>query len=301
MPLRVPPPCPTPPRGDTFLGVNFAGSAPTPGFDQARSRDRVLGVIPARLASTRLPDKPLYPLHGRPLIEWVWRRVEPMEAFDGLVVATDSERVAEACQRMGAPVELTGDHPSGTDRVAEVAARDGYTGFEVVVNVQGDEPLLDEAHVDAAVALVRDRGWSVGTCAAPLRTIEARRDPAVVKVVRATDGRALYFSRAAVPYSRVGKPGPAELGAPPHLRHVGLYAYRRDALARWVALPPSALERLEMLEQLRALEAGMKIGVALVAAAEGGVDTPADAVRMEARLEELGLAEPQRLAEPMDV
>jgi 3-deoxy-manno-octulosonate cytidylyltransferase (CMP-KDO synthetase) len=257
-------------------------------------------VIPARLASTRLPDKPLYPLLGRPLIEWVWRRVEPMQVLDALVVATDSERVAEVCARLGAPVELTpASHPSGTDRIAEVAERAAYRDFDVVVNIQGDEPLLREAHVEAAVKLVRDHGWAVGTCAAPLGSEEARRDPGVVKVVRAETGRALYFSRAAVPFSRDGKPAPGELAGPPYLRHVGLYAYRRAALLRWVSMPPSPLERREMLEQLRALEAGIDIGVALVATAEGGVDTPADVVRMETRLIELGLAEMAGL-EPVD-
>jgi 3-deoxy-manno-octulosonate cytidylyltransferase (CMP-KDO synthetase) len=249
----------------------------------------VLGIVPARLASTRLPDKPLYPLLGRPLVEWVWRRVESMKVFDAALVATDSEAVAEVCARIGAPVEMTAlEHPSGTDRVAEVAARAAYRDFGVVVNLQGDEPLVREEHVAAAVRLVREDAWPVGTCAAPLGSEEARRDPGVVKVVRAADGRALYFSRAAVPYSRAGKPTEAELGAPPFLRHVGLYAYTREALAGWVATPPSTLEGIEMLEQLRALEAGIPIGVAVVGAAEGGVDTPADVVRIEERLRDLG-------------
>lgn len=270
--------------------MNFAIAPPIHGPEPVRTSRRVLGVIPARLASTRLPDKPLYPLLGRPLIEWVWRRVERMKVLDAAVVATDSEQVAEVCRRLGAPVELTrASHASGTDRVAEVAEREAWAGFGVVVNIQGDEPLLREDHVQAAVELVRDLGWSVGTCAAPLVSEEARRDPAVVKVVRSEGGRALYFSRAAVPYVRDGKPGPAELARPPFLRHIGLYAYGREALMRWVSLPPSALERLEMLEQLRALEAGMDMGVAVVSAAEGGVDTPADVVRVETRLKELGL------------
>ncbi len=212
-----------------------------------------------------------------------------MRVLDHAVVATDSEEVAEVCVKLGAPVELTpSEHPSGTDRVAEVAERAAYRDYGVVVNIQGDEPLLREEHLEAAVRLVRDEGWEVGTCATPLLTEEARRDPSVVKVVRASNGRALYFSRAAVPYSRDQKPGPRELAAEPFLRHVGLYAYARGALGRWVALPPSPLERLESLEQLRALEAGLGIGVAVVGAAEGGVDTPADVVRVEARLQELG-------------
>ncbi len=287
-------------NGDTFRGVNFASAPPSDGPPGALTPRRVLGVIPARLASTRLPDKPLYPLHGRPLLEWVWRRVAPMTVFDRVIVATDDERVAALCAEIGAPVAMTDPaHPSGTDRIAEVVEQDAHEGYDVIVNVQGDEPLLDEAHVDAAVRLVLGEGWPVGTCAAPLRTEEARRDSSVVKVVRARTGRALYFSRAAVPYARAGKPDADALAGEPFLRHIGLYAYRPEALRRWVGLEPSPLERVEMLEQLRALENGIDIGVAVVTAAEGGVDTPADALRMEGRLMELGLiGEPRGLAEP---
>src|SRR5690606_5063093 len=125
---------------------------------------RVLGIVPARLASTRLPNKPLYPLLGRPLIEWVWRRVAAMRVLDHVVVATDSPEVAEICRGLGAPVEMTSpEHPSGTDRVAEVARREEYAGFEVIANIQGDEPLLREGHLEEAIALVRDEAWDVGT------------------------------------------------------------------------------------------------------------------------------------------
>jgi len=249
---------------------------------------RVLGIVPARLASTRLPNKPLYPLLGRPLIEWVWRRVEGMKALDEAVVATDSEAVAEVCRALGAPVELTSpDHPSGTDRVAEVARNERYAGFEVVANIQGDEPLLKEAHLMAAINLVREGGWEIGTCATPLMTADARKDPSVVKVVRAQSGRALYFSRAAIPYKRDEKPSAEELGREPFLRHIGIYAYTPEALENWVAQAPSPLEKLEKLEQLRPLGSGARIGVAVVGAADPGVDTPADAARMEERLAEL--------------
>ena len=272
--------------------MNFADAHPPKEADPAPHHRRVLGIVPARLASTRLPNKPLYPLHGRPLLEWVWKRVQAMRVLDGAVVATDSEQIAEVCRALGAPVELTDPaHVSGTDRVAEVAERKPYRDFEVVVNIQGDEPLLREEHLAAAVELVRDGSWQVGTCATPLLTEEARKDPSVVKVARAADGRALYFSRASIPFRREGKPPAGELGGPPFLRHVGMYAYRREALLQWVARPPSPLERTEMLEQLRALEAGLSVGVALVSAAEGGVDTPADVVRVEARLLDLGLVE----------
>ena len=250
---------------------------------------QVLGIVPARLASTRLPNKPLYPLLGRPLIEWVWRRVESMSVLDHAVVATDSNDVAEVCRALGAPVEMTSpEHPSGTDRVAEVANRTEYRGYDVIANVQGDEPLLKEAHVRATIDLVREGRWDVGTCATPLNSDEARMDPAVVKVARAANGRALYFSRAPIPYKRDDKPVGDELEREPYLRHVGIYAYTRAALHDWVALAPSQLERLELLEQLRPLEAGLKIGVAIVGAADPGVDTMADVLRMEERLSSQG-------------
>lgn len=251
---------------------------------------QVLGIVPARLASSRLPRKPLYPLHGRPLIEWVWRRVEAMSVLDHVLVATDSDEVAEVCRALGAPVEMTSpDHPSGTDRVAEVAARPEYAGFAYVANIQGDEPLLKEPHLRAAIELVREGGWDVGTCATPLLSDEARKDPSVVKVARASSGRALYFSRAPIPYKRDDKPSTDELEREPFLRHIGIYAYTRSALEDWVALSPSPLERLELLEQLRPLEAGLRIGVTVVGAADPGVDTPADALRMEEKLSQLGV------------
>jgi len=210
-----------------------------------------------------------------------------MSVLDMAVVATDSEEVADVCRAMGAPVEMTSaDHPSGTDRVAEVADLPAYRDFDYIANVQGDEPLLKEAHVRSAVDLVRDGGWQVGTCATPVLSDDVRKDATVVKVARAASGRALYFSRAPIPYKRDEKPGPAELEREPFLRHIGIYAYTRDALHDWVALAPSQLERLELLEQLRPLEAGLRIGVAIVGAADPGVDTPAEAVRMEEQLTE---------------
>lgn len=246
---------------------------------------RVLGVIPARISSTRLPRKPLHPLLGRPLVEWVWRRAAGIRVLHALVVATDHESVADACRAVGARVELTDpDHPSGTDRVAEVASRPPWREFEVVVNLQGDEPLMEGAHVERAVALAASGEWEVGTCATPLRDGALRFDPSVVKVARASGGGALYFSRAPIPHLREGEPDEAMLSGSIFLRHLGLYAYTRDALFRWISLPPSPLEMVERLEQLRALEGGMRIGVAVVEEAEAGVDTLADALRMEERL-----------------
>jgi 3-deoxy-manno-octulosonate cytidylyltransferase (CMP-KDO synthetase) len=212
-----------------------------------------------------------------------------MAALDRVVVATDSDEIAAACATEGVDAVLTDPaHPSGTDRVAEVARMDRYAGFEVLVNLQGDEPLVEPGHVSAVVDLVVDGGWMLGTCAVRLGDVEELRDPSRVKVARAEDGRALYFSRAGIPFKRDGDPTPEELGGGAFLRHLGLYSYRREALMRWVALPPSPLEVLEKLEQLRPLEAGMQMGVAIVDEAEGGVDTPADVERTERRLLELG-------------
>ena len=209
--------------------------------------------------------------------------------LDRAVVATDSEEVADICRALGAPVEMTSpDHPSGTDRVAEVADRLEYRDFEFIANVQGDEPLLKEAHVRATIDLVREGRWDVGTCATPLNTDAARTDASVVKVARAASGRALYFSRAPIPFKRNEKPVGEELEREPFLRHIGIYSYTRAALRDWVALAPSQLERLEFLEQLRPLESGLKIGVAIVGAADPGVDTPADVLRMEEKLSEQG-------------
>ena len=252
---------------------------------------RVLGVIPARLGSTRLPEKPLQPLLGVPLVSWVWDRVRRMSVLDRVVVATDSPRVRAVCEEWGAEVLLTdADHPSGTDRVWEVAERLDEP-FQTVVNVQGDEPLVAAELVESAVELVR-KGHDVGTCAVPVSSEAEFRDAAVVKVVRRTDGSALYFSRAAIPHRRdhAGQAGGEEI----RLRHVGVYAYSRSALRRWVALEPSPLEREERLEQLRALQHGLTIGVAVVDSAEGGVDTPEDLTRMEERLKTLGVRPPSR-------
>jgi 3-deoxy-manno-octulosonate cytidylyltransferase (CMP-KDO synthetase) len=239
---------------------------------------RVLGVIPARLGSTRLPRKPLYPIAGRPLVERVWRRVASLGVFDEIVIATDSPEVEQAARGFGAHAALTrADHVSGTDRVAEVARRPEYREYGVIVNVQGDEPFVRRDHLEAAIGLVLG-GWAVGTVATPITSMDEWRDPAAVKVVRGDDGRALYFSRAPIPHPRDAAP---DFASGAYLRHVGIYAYSRDALLRWVSLAEGALERTEKLEQLRPLAAGIAIGVAVGEAAEGGVDTPADAARAE--------------------
>lgn len=246
-----------------------------------------LGVIPARIGSSRLPRKPLHPIAGRPLVEWVWRRALEMGLFDALVVATDSEEVLGVARGFGADAVLTDpEHPSGTDRVAQVARMEAYARHPVIVNVQGDEPFVRRDHVRAAIRLVRDGGWEIGTVASPLASLEEWREPSVVKAVLDDRGGAMLFSRAPVPWPRDGEPGADALARGPWLRHVGIYAYRRDALLRWVALPEGVLERTERLEQLRPLAAGMRIGVARVEPGEGGIDTPADAARAERVLRE---------------
>ena len=245
---------------------------------------RVLGVIPARLGSERLPRKPLHRLADRPLIEWVWRRISSLQVFDHLVIATDSVEIEEAARAMGAAVEMTAaTHASGTERVAEIAGRAEYGDYGIVVNVQGDEPFLEEEQLREAVRLVQE-GWPIGTIATPVRTLEALRSTSVVKVVRRLDGAALYFSRAAIPHDRAGEPTAEELNSERYLRHIGVYAYTAAALQRWAVLPEDPLERLEKLEQLRPLSAGIEIGVAVVASTPEGVDTPEDAARAERRL-----------------
>ncbi|MEN8374844.1 MAG: 3-deoxy-manno-octulosonate cytidylyltransferase [Gemmatimonadota bacterium] len=236
---------------------------------------KVLVVIPARLDSERLPRKPLIDLGGRSLIVRVWERVSALAGVDRVLIAADSEEVAAECRRVGADVELTDPAlTSGTHRVA-AAVRQRAASVECVVNVQGDEPFVGEDAVSEAVRAVRS-GWDVGTVGTPVRTVDAWRDPAVVKVVRDDNGRALYFSRAPIPHPRDRAPTPDELSGEGYLRHVGVYAYQPEALQRWVELPPAPLEAIERLEQLRPLAAGMAIGVGLVVDAARGIDTEAD-------------------------
>ena len=238
---------------------------------------RLLGVIPARLGSTRLPNKPLQLLAGEPLVTRVVSRVRQLGVVEELVVATDSPMVVEVVARTGAKAVLTrADHPSGSDRVAEVAALSEYREFDVIVNLQGDEPFLSAAALAGAVARVRE-GDDVGTAAAPLDAAQAA-EPSRVKVVTDARGRALYFSRAAIPFRRDAQESAEGL----YWQHVGLYAWTRRALERWAELPPTRAEMAEKLEQLRAIEAGLTIGVArLTEPAMPGIDTPEDLRRAE--------------------
>jgi 3-deoxy-manno-octulosonate cytidylyltransferase (CMP-KDO synthetase) len=247
---------------------------------------RTLAVIPARLGATRLARKPLRLLGGVPLVVRVWERVAAMRVADRVVVATDSSEIAAALAAARGDAVLTAStHPSGTDRVAEVAALPEFSGFDAVVNVQGDEPFVRESAVRGAVSLVTSGRFPLGTAAARAgEDVLARPD--VVKVVTADDGRALYFSRAPIPWLR--EPDDASLRAGHVRQHIGVYAYTRAALAAWVELPPHPLERIERLEQLRPLAAGHAIGVALIDdPLEGGVDTEQDLERANARWTEL--------------
>jgi len=239
---------------------------------------RVLGVIPARLGSTRLPNKPLQSLAGEPLITRVIERVLEHGLIEDLVVATDSPRVVQVAERSGVRAVLTdGGHQTGTDRVAEVAGRSDFAVYDTIVNIQGDEPFIAREALAGALGRV-ERGDDIGTAAAPLDPTVAG-DPSRVKVVTDARGRALYFSRALIPHRREAD----DPGDGLYWQHLGIYAFTRAALARWVTLPPCAAEQAERLEQLRALHNGMSIGVALLQEpALPGVDTAEDLRRAEA-------------------
>lgn len=244
---------------------------------------RTLLVIPARLAATRLPNKPLRLLAGRALIARVWERVNGMGLGDRCVVATDDPLVVAAGEEVGAECVLTSSHcESGTERVAEVASRKEFGEYELFVNVQGDEPFIGRASVEGAIAMVSDSRFPIGT-AAVHASREVLSNPHIVKVVTGDDSQALYFSRAGIPYPRDSEAAGFKV-----LQHVGVYAYTRAALAKWVALPPHRLELIEKLEQLRPLAAGMSIGVAVTDdRAAAGIDTEEDLAHANAHWMEL--------------
>jgi len=241
---------------------------------------RVVVVIPARFGSTRLPGKPLVPLAGKPMIQRVYERARMAEKVGRVIVATDDERIVKAVETFGGEARMTrADHRTGTERVAEVAA---HAEGDVFVNVQGDEPLLDPAAVDAAVsALLEEPAAAIATLATPVKTPGDIMDPNVVKTVLDFDGNALYFSRAPIPWVRdtTGKV------LARHLKHLGLYVFQRDALLEYPTLPQGDLERIEQLEQLRWLENGWKIRVAEVEHDAVSVDVPEDVARVEKLLE----------------
>lgn len=243
----------------------------------------VLLVVPARVGSTRLPRKPLQLLGGAPLVARVIERALAVPGVDCVVLATDCAEIASVAEGAGVGVVMTDpNHESGTDRVAEVARLPEYSGYDIVVNLQGDEPFMPVEAVAGAIARAQG-GDAIGTAAAPLAP-EFRHEPALVKVVCDASGRALYFSRAAIPHVR----DEADLSAARWWQHLGVYAYRRDALLAITALPPAPLELTERLEQLRALHAGFTIGVAFLdTPAPAGIDTPHDLAAAEARWLEL--------------
>ena len=242
---------------------------------------RILGVIPARYASSRFPGKVLVSIAGKTMLQHVWERVSRARYVTDLVIATDDERIRASAEKFRARVVMTrADHPSGTDRVAEVAST---SNAQLVVNVQGDEPLIDPEAIDAAVlGLLEQEDVPMGTLKKRIEHSPEITDPNVVKVVTDREGNAIYFSRSPIPYVR-------EAGGEPtaHFKHIGLYVYRRDFLLAYSDLPVGPLERAERLEQLRALENGFRIRVVETEYESMGVDTPEDWARVSELFEKL--------------
>jgi 3-deoxy-manno-octulosonate cytidylyltransferase (CMP-KDO synthetase) len=239
---------------------------------------QVVAIIPARWASTRFPGKPLVMLRGKPLVQHVWERAVRAKLVDRVIVATDDMRIAEAAFNFGAELALTSPkHPTGTDRLAEVAAK--LKTARIILNVQGDEPDIPSATIDRlARALLDDSRLGMVTAANPVTDPADIHNPNVVKVVTDRTGRALYFSRSVIPHDRDGR------GGVKYLRHQGIYGYRRKVLLDFVKWKPTPLEQVEKLEQLRALENGVSIGVITVRRASVGVDAPEDLARAEKAL-----------------
>ena len=245
---------------------------------------KIVGIIPARFASTRFPGKPLAPVAGKPLIQHVVEQCQKAKSLSEIVVATDDERIAGAVKKF-CRVEMTrADHPSGSDRIAEVASR---IPCDAIVNIQGDEPLIDPTVIDVVAGALAQEEMS--TAATPIKNLAELENPNVVKVVVNAAGRALYFSRRTIPYVReaASRPVPEQLAAFPFLKHLGIYGYRRETLLRLVKFPVSPLENAEKLEQLRALENGIQIVVVQVNYDSVGVDTPEDVEWVERYLKKL--------------
>jgi 3-deoxy-manno-octulosonate cytidylyltransferase (CMP-KDO synthetase) len=233
---------------------------------------RVIGIIPARWGSTRFPGKLLHPIAGRPLLQHVWERCRRAKALDAVIIATDDMRIAEAAFDWGAEVSLTrSDYASGTDRIAEVAKK--LRGVSHLINIQGDEPLVDPRLINQlARRLQRDSKIEMITAVHPFEIPADAQSPHQVKAVLDRNNCALYFSRSPIPFAR---------GAAIYFRHQGIYGYRRELLLRFVRWKPAPLEKAEALEQLRALENGVKIHVVVTQSGSPGVDTPADARAIE--------------------
>lgn len=259
---------------------------PEPG-KESKELGKIVGVIPARWGSTRFPGKSLTPICGKPLIQWVIERARQAKKIGKLIVATDDGRIRNAATELGVEVVMTrSDHPSGTDRIAE-AIRD--VEADVVVNIQGDEPAIAPALIDElAYFLATNRDWDMATAAAPIEDVAEVQKPSVVKVVWDHDGRALYFSRSVIPHLREKDSGVTGRD-PLYWRHIGIYAYRRTFLQKLVATPPCLLEKVEKLEQLRALYLGCRMKVLRARDIGIGVDTPEDIKKAEAALRKAGL------------
>jgi 3-deoxy-manno-octulosonate cytidylyltransferase (CMP-KDO synthetase) len=244
-------------------------------------RTRILGVIPARFASSRFPGKSLAPIAGKPMLQYVWERASQARYLSKVVIATDDERIHKAARTFGAQVQMTRpDHLSGTDRVAEAASSDEAS---LVVNIQGDEPLIDPAAIDAAVlGLLGDDDAPMGSLMKAIEHPREIADPNVVKVVTNLAGDAIYFSRCPIPFSRQGA---GDRGTVPYYKHLGLYVYRRDFLLAYSGLPVGPLEQMERLEQLRAIENGYRVRMVETEYDSLGVDTPEDLERVSAIFE----------------
>jgi len=242
---------------------------------------KIVGIVPARYASTRFPGKALAPIAGKPLIQHVVERCQKAKSLGEVIVATDDSRIADLVKKF-CRVEMTRpEHPSGTDRIAEAAAR---CTCDAIMNIQGDEPLIDPAVIDAVAGALAHN--EMATAATPVKNPDEYDNPNVVKVVVNAAGRALYFSRRTIPYLREAASGSVseQLAAFPFLKHLGIYGYRRETLLRLVKFPVSPLENAEKLEQLRALENGIPMAVVTVAYDSVGVDVPEDVSRVEAIL-----------------
>ena len=240
-------------------------------------------VIPARFASSRLPGKPLLEIHGRPMILRVVDQAKKVAGFDDLCVATDDERIAEVCRAEGVDVVITSaDHPSGTDRLSEVARIKGWASEDIIVNVQGDEPLLPAQLVQQVAQLLESQPESsMSTLCEPIHSLDEFHRDSIVKVVMSKYNQALYFSRATIPYDRDGAKQEVQQLHHQAYRHLGLYAYRVNLLQEYVSWDMGVLEKLESLEQLRVLENGHRIAIAVAEAnLPPGVDTQADLDRL---------------------
>ena len=249
---------------------------------------KVLGIIPSRFGSSRFPGKPIHVIAGKPLVAWVVEAVKRARRLDDVVVATDDERIVKAVEECGGQAVMTpSELPSGTDRIAcaaRIVCGGDFADDDILVNIQGDEPLIDPTLIDELAAkLADDPRWDMATAVTPIKSTADLAAKTVVKVVLDRDDGALYFSRAPIPCDRDHE---ADLATGLYVRHLGIYAYRGAFLKRYVAEPPCALEKTEKLEQLRALWMGAKIAVVRTEDEGVGVDTPEDAVRIEAILKD---------------